>query len=364
MTSVRVPVTVAEVRAATAGFALEGEFLSARPLVRGHIHDTLVVETGVLDAGGGPAVSSRALVQRMNHTVFRDIPALMHNVATVTRFLGSQDSELDALELVPSADGGHFLELDGDAWRCYLFVDGTTSYDRPRSAGMAHDAAVAFADFQVRLGELDPASLNATIPGFFDSQKRLADLRDACSADPRGRVAGALDEVRFIEERADQMSVMHRALFDGRMPSRVVHGDTKLNNVLFDVETGRPRCIVDLDTCMPGYSLFDFGDLVRFTAATAPEDERDLDLMSVDLELYGAIRDGYLSVAGGLLNGFEREHLGFAARLVTLTLGARFLEDHVRDGGYFKEARPGHNLDRARAQLRLVAELERLLPGV
>ena len=247
MTSVRVPVTVAEVRAATAGFALEGEFLSARPLVRGHIHDTLVVETGVLDAGGGPAVSSRALVQRMNHTVFRDIPALMHNVATVTRFLGSQDSELDALELVPSADGGHFLELDGDAWRCYLFVDGTTSYDRPRSAGMAHDAAVAFADFQVRLGELDPASLNATIPGFFDSQKRLADLRDACSADPRGRVAGALDEA----------AIFSRALTPGEIADIALLG---LGDGVPD--TCPPACPADTN----GDGILDNGDIGTFIA--------------------------------------------------------------------------------------------------
>lgn len=356
MTSIRGPLTDAEVRAAADGFAFAGEFVGASPLSRGHIHDTLVVETEGASAG-------RYLLQRMNHTVFRDIPALMHNVAVVTGFLGREDSELDALELVTTSDGVSFLDLDGDAWRAYRFIEGTTSYDRPESAEMARAAAVAFADFQVRLGGLDPGALNVTIPGFFDSRKRLADLRDACASDPRGRLAGARDEVEFIEERADQMSVMHRALVDGRMPSCVVHGDTKLNNVLFDVETARPRCIVDLDTCMPGYSLFDFGDLVRFTAATAAEDERDLDRMTVDLELYGAIRDGYLSVAGDLLNSFERAHLGFAARLVTLTLGVRFLEDHIRDGGYFKEARAGHNLDRARAQLRLVAELERLLSG-
>ena len=145
------------------------------------------------------------------------------------------------------------------------------------------------------------------------------------------------------------------------MPRRVIHGDTKLNNVLFDVETGQPRCIVDLDTCMPGYSLFDFGDLVRFTAATSDEDERELDRVGVDVEMYRALCDGYLEKASGFLNAFEVEHMAFAARIVTLTIGMRFLADHIKGDVYFKIEREGHNLDRARVQLRMVDAMERRL---
>ena len=164
-----------------------------------------------------------------------------------------------------------------------------------------------------------------------------------------------------MEARRAQLSVFEDALRAGRMPRRVIHGDTKLNNVLFDSESGQPRCIVDLDTCMPGYSLFDFGDLVRFTAATSDEDERDLDRVGVDVELYGALCDGYLEKASGFLNGFEVERMAFAAHIVTLTIGMRFLADHVLGDEYFKIEREGHNLDRARVQLRMVEAMEQSL---
>ncbi|MEL6712246.1 MAG: phosphotransferase [Planctomycetota bacterium] len=341
-----------DVRGAAARFDLGGAAIASTPLVRGHIHRTHVVTV----EGG-----ARFLLQRMNERVFTDVPGLMHNIAEVTSFLARSPGELEALRLVPTVDGAAYHRGPEAPWRAYHFVEGTLSLDRPESPDMARDAAAAFADFQVRLTALDPDRLRVTIPGFFDSLKRLRDLRAVVRADRVDRAAGAAREIAFVEERADQMGVMERALEDGRMPARIVHGDTKLNNVLLDADTRRPRCIVDLDTCMPGYALFDLGDMVRFTASTAAEDERDLDRVSLDLDLYRAIEDGYLSVAGEALTPFEREHLGFSARLVTLTLATRFLADHIDDGGYFQEHRDGHNLDRARAQLRLVAEMERLV---
>ncbi len=356
-----------ELETAIRKFELEGELEGFTELRRGHIHDTYVSTWRTWEAGG---TTRRFLHQRMNDAVFEDIPALMHNVAVVTRHLtdapvgelNAATADLTALYLVRAKDGGDYAIAGGTPWRTYDFIEGTLSYDHPKNADMAFAAASAFGDFQVRLSSLDPSELRVTIPNFFNSEARLSQLDDACRRDPKGRVAEVQAELEAIHARRAEASVMERALRDKVMPPRVVHGDTKLNNVLFDEKRDVPRCIVDLDTCMPGYSLFDFGDLVRFTAATADEDERDLSKVSIDLEMYSALREGYLGHAHRFLNTFEREHMAFSARLVSLTLAMRFLADHILGDVYFKTARPGHNLDRARVQLRLIDEMIRRIP--
>ena len=357
-----------ELEAAIRKFRLEGELEGFQELRRGHIHDTFV-STWRMTEGDGSV--RRFLHQRMKDAVFEDIPALMHNVAVVTKHLkdapvGEVDdatAHLTALQLVHANDGGDYVIAAGTPWRTYDFVEGTLSYDHPKDANMAFAAASAFGDFQVRLSSLDPGELRVTIPNFFNSEARLSQLDDACRRDPVGRLASVPTELEAIHRRRDEASVMERALRDKTMPPRVVHGDTKLNNVLFDTEKDVPRCIVDLDTCMSGYSLFDFGDLVRFTAATADEDELDLSLVSIDMEIYRALREGYLRHASHFLTPFERKHMAFSARLVSLTLAMRFLSDHILGDVYFKTSRPDHNLHRARVQLRLVEEMERLFPA-
>lgn len=355
------PLPKAEIEAAIRGFDLKGTLDGVEELRRGHIHSTFVSTWRPANGGSG----ARFLHQRMNDAVFEDIPALMHNVAVVTRHMAETrvDGDLEALRLVAGRSGAPYVISEGTPWRTYEFVEGAVSYEHPKDVEMAYRAASAFADFQVRLSTLDPEELRITIPNFFDSEVRLAQLDDAVLRDTAGRVEHVAAELEFIEERRVHMSVMQGALRAGVMPHRVVHGDTKLNNVLFDESSDLPRCIVDLDTCMSGYSLYDFGDLVRFTAATADEDERDLDKVSVDLELYGALREGYLEHASAFLMPFELDHMAFAARLVTLTLGCRFLADHLHGDRYFKIAREGQNLDRARVQLRLVEEMEHRLRG-
>ena len=357
--SVLPDLTGGEVETAVRLFDLDGDLVEIVGLHRGHIHDTLVSTWSV----GDGAEARRFVHQRLNDRVFRDIPALMHNVGVVTRHLaraGGQDG-LTALALVGARDGADYAFSKDTPWRTYHFVEGTESYDHPRDTEMARAAALAFGDFQIKLSTLPASELRETIPNFFNSEARLAQLEDACRRDPLGRVAEVQRELKFIEGRRRQLSVFENALRTGKMPRRVIHGDTKLNNVLFDVETGQPRCIVDLDTCMPGYSLFDFGDLVRFTAATSDEDERELDRVGVDVEMYRALCDGYLEKASGFLNAFEVEHMAFAARIVTLTIGMRFLADHIKGDVYFKIEREGHNLDRARVQLRMVDAMERRL---
>jgi len=340
-------------------FAIEGELRSFERLQRGHIHETYV------STWNGTGSARRYLHQRINADVFRDVEGLMHNVERLTRHMRETGvaslSDLVGLQLVPARSGAPYLLRSDGPWRTYHYVPDTLTFDRPESPEMAFEAARAFGDFLARLESLPAGELRETIPRFFSSPYRLEQLDEAQRADKVGRVAGASVELRFIDARRALVPLMEDGLASGLIPTRVVHGDTKLNNVLFDAKTRRPRCIVDLDTCMPGYALYDFGDLVRFTAATAREDERDLSKVDVDLDLYQALSDGYLAGAGEALSPLERQLMPEAARLVTLTIGMRFLADHLAGDTYFHIDYEGHNLVRAKVQLALVAALERRL---
>ena len=348
-----------EAREAALAFELEGQLVDLQRFERGHIHDTWVstwVQVGD---------RRRFLHQRINDRVFTDVPALMHNIELVTRHLSKKTTPpsergLRTLRLIPTRLGRSFLTTEEGPWRTYEFVEHTRSFDRCEGPDQAFEAARAFGDFQAQLEDLDPLELRDTIPHFFDPAVRMRQLRDALESDPCNRASRAMSELRFVLEREGMTHAVDRDLGQGLYPPRIVHGDTKLNNVLFDAETGRAACIVDLDTCMPAWSLYDFGDLVRFTAATSAEDERDLDQVGTDLELYRALVAGYLESAGRVLTRPEREGMPFAARLVTLMIGLRFLTDHLAGDVYFKISRPGHNLDRARVQLRMVERMEAL----
>lgn len=348
-------------RAAIHAFAIEGELTEIRPHHRGHIHDTYV-STWKLATG-----EQRFLHQRMNAEVFRDLPGLMHNIQRVTEHLRSAEARrgeegssgpLEALTLVPTRDGKSYLSGPEGAWRTYNFVDGTESYDQCKDPAQARQAAYAFGHFQEALRDLPAEQLHETLPKFFSSPHRLSQFDDALAKATPERIESARSELDFVEAHRSDYAVIEERMASGEIPPRVVHGDTKLNNVLFDVEDGRARCIVDLDTCMPGYSLYDFGDLVRFTAATSSEDERDLAKAGMNLELYRALVDGYLAATRHFLLPLEVELMPFAARLVTLTIGTRFLTDHLSGDVYFKVARPGHNLDRARVQFAMVRSME------
>lgn len=350
--------TNAQLRAAVERFAIPGLLLSVVRLERGHIHDTFV-STWLQDGN-----RRRYLHQRMNGRVFQDIPAVMHNIELVSRHLRSKMAGAPTLDgftvlhLVPTKEHRSYLVAETGPWRTYEFVEGTRSYDQCTSPELAFDAARAFGWFQAQLADLDAAQLRETLPRFFSTPHRLQQFEDALREDPLGRAAACRREVDFALARRDSAFRIDRLLRDGTIPLRTVHGDTKLNNVLFGDECGKARCIVDLDTCMPGYSLYDFGDLVRFTAATSSEDERDLDKVGTDLRLYRALVDGYLSTTRDFLTAHEVELMPFAARLVTFTIGLRFLADHLSGDVYFKVHRDNHNLDRARVQFTMVDRME------
>jgi hypothetical protein len=346
---------IAEVRSVLGEFAIPGELLEVAPFERGHIHDTYV---STWRAGGAAA---RYIHQRINDRVFGDVPGLMHNIEAVTRHLAGKlgaAGGFQTLRLVPSRCGAAFLVAPSGPWRTYHFIENSASFDVCESEEHAYRAARAFGEFQAHLIDLDLDGLRETIPHFFSSPHRMVQFRDALDSDPLARADAAETEVSFALERRPMVSVMAERMRAGAFPRRTVHGDTKLNNVLFDRTGGEAVCIVDLDTCMPAYSLYDFGDLVRFTAATSAEDERDLSLVGTDLDLYRALARGYLDGAGGFLTAEEVELMPFAARLVTFTIGLRFLTDHLAGDVYFKTTREGHNLDRARVQFGMVAWME------
>ncbi len=346
-----------EARAALAAYAIDGELDSIRPLNRGHIHDTFVSEWKA------PSGRTAFIHQRMNEDVFPDIPLLMENIRRVSEHLvkeldGAQATGFEPLRLVPTANGESFARTSNGAWRTFVFIGNTRSYDRCESPEQAFEAARAFGWFQAQLQGLPASHLDETLPSFFSSPHRFRQFQAALEGATDDRKSSANEAIEFVIERAPMVDVIENKLADGSIPARVVHGDTKLNNILFDESTGKARAIVDLDTCMPGYSLYDFGDLVRFTAATSAEDETDLGQVGTDLELYRALADGYRETAGDFLLPEEVQLMPFSARLVTLTIGMRFLADHLAGDVYFKTHRPGHNLDRARVQFEMVRFME------
>jgi aminoglycoside phosphotransferase (APT) family kinase protein len=348
-------------RAVAEAFAIPGRWLGSEPLRTGWINETLVA---TFDDGGRRA---RYVQQRINRAVFREPERVMENVARVTAHLqaalareGAPERERRALALVPARDGASWWrDPAGETWRTWRYVEGAASRDVVRAPAEAEAAAEAFARFQARVADLPEPRLHETIPGFQDARLRFEQLVAAVRADAAGRLAACRPEVDFAFAREAMVDRLNELRAAGTIPERVTHGDTKINNVLLDERSGEALCVIDLDTVMPGFAVYDFGDLARTAATRAAEDERALAKVRVDPELFAAIAAGWLRGAGDLLLPAERAELVFAARLLPLVIGMRFLADHLAGDRYFRCDRPGHNLDRARAQLALAADFER-----
>jgi Ser/Thr protein kinase RdoA (MazF antagonist) len=341
-------------------FDLPGELVAARPWGSGHINDTYVVETGTSEA------STRTILQRINTRVFQRPQELMENVRRVTEHLQSardRRAGAEVLRLIPTEEGQLFwLDEEAYAWRAIHFIDGAVTLQGSPTVAQAREGARAFGEFQRLLADLPPPRLAETIPGFHDTPARFAALQSAAERDRAGRAARVGAELEAAREREELCPLLIEGLRSGRLPERVVHNDTKLDNVLFDAQTGRALCVIDLDTVMPGAIAWDFGDLVRSASSRAAEDEADPNRVGVDLELFAALVEGYLEEARAFLTPAERESLVVAGKLVTFELAVRFLTDYLEGDRYFKTDHPDHNLVRARAQLALVASLERSEP--
>ncbi len=337
-------------QSAIGAFQLQGETVSCDRYGSGHINETYLLQTDRL----------RYILQKVNRRVFQDVPSLIKNIALVTSHLSRIEADpRRVLRLIPALDGrDFFLDESGEYWRAYAFIEGALSLDAAGCAEHMRESGAAFGHFQRALSDFPAETLTETIPRFHNTPSRLSQLREAAERDELGRLKSVLPELDFVLSRADEAKIMVDMLGTGRLPLRVTHNDTKLNNVMLDAETGAALCVIDLDTVMPGLAGNDFGDAIRFGASTAAEDEPDLDKVSLSLDYYRAFARGFLSACGGSLTPSEIETLPLAAKLMTLECGARFLCDYLSGDTYFRIHRPAHNLDRCRTQFRLVADME------
>jgi Ser/Thr protein kinase RdoA (MazF antagonist) len=341
-------------------FQLEGDLVDAQHVDSGHINDSYAVRFRH-DSGA----SRRYLLQRINHHVFASPEKLMENVEAITGHLRTKilaaggDPQRETMTLIPTTEGRTLCQTpDGEYWRAAIFIEGAQTYDLAESLEQVYSAARAFGRFQDLVSDFPVHQLHETIPDFHHTPKRLRALIQAVERDVQNRARPVRGEIEFVMRRAAETSILQELVDAGRLPQRVTHNDTKLNNVLIDDETGDGICVIDLDTVMPGLSLYDFGDAVRFGANPAAEDEQDLSRVTIDLEIFDRFVAGYLDTARGFLTPLEIEYLPFSARLMTLECGMRFLTDHLNGDIYFRINRPNHNLDRCRAQFKMIRDME------
>ena len=352
-----------KVHEAIDGFKLPGELKECIRDGSGHINDTyrLTYET--------PQGTKRYILQRMSKSIFKKPVELMENVSGVTAWLRKKiienggDPERETLTLVKSNDGlPYFVDSTGEYWRVYLFIEGATCYDAVKDDNDFYQSAVAFGHFQRLLADYPAETLHETIKDFHNTPDRLEKFKKAVAEDICGRAASVQKEIDFILEREELTHALYDLQLDGRLPLRVTHNDTKLNNIMIDDETGKAICVIDLDTVMPGLTANDFGDSIRFGASTALEDEQDLSKVSCDLHLFDVYARGFIEGCGGALTDLEIDMLPMGAILMTFENGIRFLTDHLEGDHYFHIHREGHNLDRCRTQLTLVKDMEEKLP--
>lgn len=344
-------------------FNIGGEVVDCVPYGNGHINETRLVT--VRDRHE----QAEYILQKINKNVFKDPAVLMENYVNVTQYLrkviGEQggDPDRETLTVLPAKDGkGYYIDDRGEYWRVTLFVRGSMCFDKVENAKQFYDSAVAFGNFQYLLRDYPADTLNETIKNFHNTPDRYRQFIDALDKDVVGRAKSVKDEIEFVKARRKFMDTLEDAHKAGKLPLKVTHNDTKLNNILFDKKTGGALCVIDLDTIMPGYSVNDFGDSIRFGATTALEDERDLSLVNFDISLYETYVDGFIKGAKGGLSKGEIDLLPEAAIMMTLECGMRFLTDHLSGDTYFKISRENHNLDRARNQFKLVSDMEKALP--
>ena len=352
-----------KVHEAIDGFKLPGELKECIRYGSGHINDTyrLTYET--------PQGTKRYILQRMSKSIFKKPVELMENVSGVTAWLRKKiienggDPERETLTLVKSNDGlPYFVDSTGEYWRVYLFIEGATCYDAVKDDNDFYQSAVAFGHFQRLLADYPAETLHETIKDFHNTPDRLEKFKKAVAEDICGRAASVQKEIDFILEREELTHALYDLQLDGRLPLRVTHNDTKLNNIMIYDETGKAICVIDLDTVMPGLTANDFGDSIRFGASTALEDEQDLSKVSCDLHLFDVYARGFIEGCGGALTDLEIDMLPMGAILMTFENGIRFLTDHLEGDHYFHIHREGHNLDRCRTQLTLVKDMQEKLP--
>lgn len=344
----------------TGKFATKGTVAEIKPLGNGLINDTYRVITAENDAPD-------YVLQRINHHIFTDVEGLQNNIAAVTRHIrrkleaeGADDIDRRVLSFVSLRDSEKTYYFDGESyWRIMVFIPGAKTYEEV-NPHFARHAGAAFGRFQASLVDI-PETLVESIPDFHNMEFRLKQLDDAIKANAAGRLAEVQPIVDDLLRRANEMTAAERLYREGKLPKRVCHCDTKVNNMMFDDE-GRVLCVIDLDTVMPSFIFSDYGDFLRTGACTSAEDEPDLSKVEFDMEIFKAFTEGYLSEAGKFLTPLEIEMLPYAAALFPYMQAVRFLTDYINGDTYYKIAYPEHNLVRTKAQVKMLESVEAHTP--
>lgn len=341
-------------------FQFEGTLVEAQPYGNGHINDTYLLTFEI-----GKMGYMRVILQRMNVNVFPHPVEVMENVMGVTSFLREKIEKAggnpyrETLNVIPAKDGKpYYKESDEDYWRSFVFITEAFCYDTVEKPEDFYESAVAFGHFQNLLSDYPAEELHETIKNFHNTKSRFADFKKAVEEDVAGRACEVAEEIQFVLDREEDAGFFTDLIEKKVIPIRVTHNDTKLNNIMMDSKTGKGICVIDLDTVMPGLSVFDFGDSIRFGASTGAEDEKDLSKIWCSMELFEIYTKGFIEGCGGKLTKKEIEMLPMGAKIMTYECGMRFLADYLQNDIYFKTSRPEHNLDRARTQFKLVADME------
>lgn len=339
-------------------FKLEGEIIDSVPFGSGHINDTFKITTNSLQ-------NNLYLLQRINHHIFQDVEGLMNNIESVCKHLKEKLAHLGEKEvlkrtmtIVPTYENkNYYQDENGDYWRVFHLIPETRSYDILETQEQAYSGGMAFGQFQKQLSDLDPKTIVEILPNFHNIEFRLSNLRDAIEKNPAKRVEKIQDLLDYIFEREEKMRTVLELGRSNKLPLRITHNDTKFNNVLLDKDDN-VQCVIDLDTVMPGYVAYDFGDAIRTIINSAAEDEADLSKIVLNIPLFQSFTAGYLSEAKEFLTDAEVDSLIPAVHLLPYMQAVRFLTDYINGDTYYKIAYPEHNLVRTKAQLKLVHELE------
>ncbi len=335
-------------------FPFSGEAVLCEPYGSGHINDTyrVVTDLGV-----------QYILQRINTHVFPNVNGLMDNIAAVTAYLGARaETPREAMKLVPTRRGEHyFTDETGGCWRAYDFVENSICLQKVEEPADFYECGLAFGRFQNSMAGFPAETLCETIQDFHNTPSRYEKFRRAVSQNVMGRASGVREEIDFALSLEAEAGRLHGMRLSRELPTRVTHNDTKINNILLDRYSHKALCVIDLDTVMPGLAAYDFGDSIRFGAATAAEDEPDLSLMRLDIELFETFSRGFLQACTSL-TPLEIETLPLGAFTMTLECGVRFLTDYLEGDHYFKTKREQHNLERCRTQFTLAADIRRHLP--
>ncbi|WP_345947655.1 phosphotransferase [Mucilaginibacter sp. PAMB04274] len=339
-------------------FNIQGEVKEINAYGSGHINDTFHIINAKSELPD-------YLLQRINSHVFENVAILINNIEIVTHHIKQKLSAWDGVDpnqqvltLVRTSENKcYYQDNAGNYWRVYIFLKNTLSFDIVTTINQAREGGKAFGRFQALISDLNADLLGETIPDFHNIEKRLQKFKYVLDADPVGRSAYVAEETAFVLKRQEEMCSILNLGRAGKLPLRITHNDTKFNNVLLDAD-GKAQCVIDLDTVMPGYIAYDFGDAIRSIVNTAAEDEADTSKIDVNISLFKAFAIGFLKETANVLTDLEIKSLTIGTLLLPYMIGLRFLTDYLEGDIYFKTQSSDHNLQRARAQFQLLRKLE------